>query len=81
MSRTFNNISGGQVGSPYLGCGEQQEVTQRDLQSQRYDDVWGFAWEGIDYGVWKHQRIRATSSNPNDPVLTIDPWNNSFTPG
>ncbi len=81
MSRTANNLSGGLLGSPYLGCGEQQEVTQRDLQSQNYDDVWDFAWDGIDYGVWKHQRIRATSSNPNDPVLIIDPWNNSITSG
>jgi len=77
MSTSLNSISGGLAGSPYLGCGDQAEVVTKDLQKNTYDDTWDFAWDGL-LDPLPHQRIRATSSNPNDPVLIIDPHRNKF---
>lgn len=80
MSRSLNDLTGGRAGSPFLGCGEQTDVVQKDLQNGSYDDTWDFAWDGL-FDPLPHQRIRATSSNPNDPVLIIDPHRNLFQTG
>lgn len=80
MSRSLNDVTWGRMGSPYLGCGEQTDIVQKDLQNGSYDDNWNFEWNGL-FDPLPHQRIRATSSNPNDPVLIIDPHRNLFQVG
>jgi hypothetical protein len=72
MMRAFSNISGGWLGRPYQGCGEQADTMAASLGGQSYDDRWSFDWVGeINYGVFPHQYLRATSSNPNDPEIIM----------
>ena len=57
-----------------------KSLFQEGAQNGSYDDNWSFEWDGL-FDPLPHQRIRATSSNPNDPVLIIDPHRNQFQVG
>ncbi len=72
FSSSMNDLFGDNAGSPYLGCGEQTEYVNSDLENIKFDDKWTFRI--IPDGLF-HQRGEATSSNPNDPTVTYDPWN------
>ncbi len=60
---------------PFKGCGEQADQVASDLQFGHYDDKWTFT---IEQDGPFHQRTRATSSNPTDPDIILDPWNNTI---
>ncbi len=75
FSRTLNNYSGGVLGCGYLGCGEQNDVLVAALNKNKYDDRWDFSWQGRMFPL-PHQWTRAFSSNPNDPDIILDAWNN-----
>ncbi|HXJ87330.1 MAG TPA: RHS repeat-associated core domain-containing protein [Candidatus Binatia bacterium] len=62
---------------PYLGCGEQADRVALDIQNNHYNDKWTFT---VEQDGLLHQRTRATSSNPTDPDIIIDPWKNTITP-
>lgn len=85
LNRSLHDITGGAAGEKYKGCGEQAIVLQSALGFQSYDDSWTFTRNG---GVltWKpgdstpsmsHWWITGKSSNPSDPVLTLDPWSDN----
>ena len=61
-------------GQSTLICGQQWERVQQELMKLPLDDHWTFSPE---YTTW-HQFGTGRSSNPADPVLTIDPWRDSF---
>lgn len=77
----INNIESSIFGKK-LGCGEQAQVVLDDIVADVYkngafDDHWQF--KIVNPNPF-HQNIEATSSNPSDPKVTIDPWANTFTP-
>lgn len=91
LNADLNNIesflwkrTGHLIGNPYYGCGEQSDYVADTLvaNSPSLDDNWNFSvvssFVAPDGGIY-HQFVVGTSSNPGDPTLTIDPWNNSFT--
>ncbi|WP_374035290.1 RHS repeat domain-containing protein [Bdellovibrio bacteriovorus] len=71
-AQTFSNEG-------YLGCIDQANLTGNQLRGIKTDDKWSFSV--VPNATKTHYFIRATSSNPLDPVLTIDPWLNSFGTG
>ena len=60
----------------YLGCGEQWSVLAGELNKNTYDDHWEFELDKTHSGFFYHERGRAVSENPNDPILILDPWKN-----
>ena len=87
INRSLYDITYGVFGKNYKGCAEQAEIVQSALQSSNYDDDWTFKMTGSNFMSMQpgntipngpHWWITATSSNPNDPVITIDPWNNAL---
>ena len=65
----------------YLGCSEQSIVVQNRLQQLNTDDQWTFdvvPGGPCIGGYCTHWNVQGNSSNPSDPILTIDPWYNSF---
>ncbi len=70
VSSTLNLVSGGRLGSPYLGCGDQESVVRDQLEKRQYDDQWTFTQQSNGIHKWGEAR----SSNPADPVVTYDPW-------
>ncbi|WP_084710477.1 RHS repeat-associated core domain-containing protein [Bacteriovorax sp. BAL6_X] len=80
----YNNImkflydySGNNYGDNYLACGGQESYVSNDLQSQEYEDLWVFLNENKTFPT-VHQYGRARSSNPKDPDIIYDPWNNEI---
>lgn len=67
----FNNPS------PHLGCGQQSLALAKFLNGTGTDDLWQFSYMEI-YDPGFHQILIAQSSNPNDPTLYLDTWNNTF---
>jgi RHS repeat-associated protein len=63
---------------PYLGCGEQAAKLTEHLNGLETDDKWIFYYETEGTLIGIHQFIHAVSSNPNDPEVILDPWNNSY---
>jgi hypothetical protein len=63
--------------SPYLGCGQQALALANFLNGTGTDDQWQFSYMEI-YDPGYHQLVIAQSSNPNDPILFLDPWNDAF---
>jgi RHS repeat-associated protein len=62
---------------PYLGCGEQADELGSCLCSTTMEDTWTFSiFSFLEPGP--HQILIAKSSNPTDPILYLDPWNNKF---
>jgi len=78
--RTVNMATFGAYSAPFLGCGQQADYMADVLKSLALDDHFVF---DVHSTRWKnpgpHQWIETTSSNPNDPVLVIDPWNGTIT--
>ena len=68
----------------YLACGQQayalNELYWEERLSQHFDDIWQIDIDEITFFglVTLHQRLKAVSNNPDDPVLIIDPHRNSF---
>ena len=87
---TLNNILSGlrrlnpkRKKPPLKGWGEQPDKVASDLQFpiKRYDDNWTFSVVTLKSGlipIFFHQIAVAHSSNPNDPDIVIDPWNNNM---
>lgn len=81
LNGMINNVQS-TFGGQKLGCGAQADQTLNDIVTDvmnngQFQDNWQF--QIVNPNPF-HQNIEATSSNPADPVLTIDPWKNSFNP-
>lgn len=82
--RGLHNASGGLIGRKYLGCYEQAGVVQDREKWTFYDDDWAFELTGSNWPGFSgdqvhlvpHWWITATSSNPDDPRIVLDPWRN-----
>src|SRR6266702_3835142 len=59
----------------FKSCDEQANEVKGDLDGRKWDDRWTFDVVDIDRGFGR--AVRAHSSNPNDPVLILDPWLNN----
>jgi RHS repeat-associated protein len=63
------------------GCVSQANQVAGDLQkdgkNHKYDDFWSYNTPHRDFPP--HTWVEATSSNPNDPKVIIDPWRNTIT--
>jgi len=66
----------------YLGCGQQADALAIFLNGTGTDDQWLIYNMEINIPDFPgyHQLLIAQSSNPNDPLLYLDPWNNTFGP-
>ena len=75
--------------SPNLGCGQQAMALEDFLNGTGTDDQWQFSTmelndlqpfplENTWFDPGFHQIVIAQSSNPTDPILYLDPWNNTF---
>lgn len=71
---SLNFLTGGAVGKPFLGCGDQSGVVNGVLGQANYDDDWNF--KTYQAGPF-HQVTKARSSNPSDPEVVLDPWRNT----
>ncbi|AFY00973.1 hypothetical protein Bdt_1274 [Bdellovibrio bacteriovorus str. Tiberius] len=60
----------------YMGCVDQAGVAQRQMGGMSTDDKWTFSINQESLGL--HKNVIGISSNPNDPMLIIDTWRNSF---
>jgi len=89
FSSSLNSATGGALGHSYQGCYDQANTVQTALQSQSYDDQWSFSQTGsngphlqpqspLGINLLPHWWLTGTSSNPTDPVLIIDPYNNTI---
>lgn len=87
MNKSAWDASSGKVGNNYQGCIDQASTMQTALSGQSYDDTWSFSSVGSDaphlepqsflmFNLLPHWWLEGRSSNPNDPVLLIDPYNN-----
>lgn len=77
----MNLLSGkaGNVGNgSFMGCQSQAGFSKDHIMKNTngMDDSWNF--ELVQNATKTHFFLRGTSSNPTDPILTIDPWLNSF---
>jgi hypothetical protein len=72
---TFQHLNPFRKKPPLLGCGQQADRVASDLQFNHYDDPWTFT---VEQDGPFHQRTRATSGNPSDPDVIIDPWRNQI---
>jgi hypothetical protein len=72
ISRTSFDLGG--PGRPILGCGEQADQAVVDQERRVHQDDWTFKKD--QYGGF-HQVAVGYSSNPNDPIVIIDPWRNT----
>ncbi|WP_194867185.1 RHS repeat-associated core domain-containing protein [Pseudoalteromonas sp. PPB1] len=86
FNRSLSDISGGKLGNDYKGCYEQANAMIKKLRGGKYDDKWKFKLTGSDLYSFQpgytlpnlaHWWVTAISDNPNDPVLTLDPWKNT----
>ena len=87
----LNQLTGGSVGHPYQGCIDQSNTMAGALSGGQYDDKWTFSSAGSDSphvepqsllgaNLFPHHWLTGQSSNPNDPTLIIDPYNNIIMP-
>lgn len=76
LSAFFYNTTRGRLGGDYQLCSDQVSTVRRSLilsqQRKPFDAQWSFQ----DYPVhWNfHMKLRLQSSDPNDPVIILDPW-------
>ena len=75
LTSSFQSLLGNP--SPHLGCGQQALALANFLNGTGTDDQWQFSYMEI-YDPAFHQLVIAQSSNPADPILYLDSWNNSF---
>lgn len=75
----LTNLTGGKIPeTTRLGCGGQAIQAKDDISFglAKTDDSWTFQLKhNLTFSHWW---VEGVSSNKNDPVLTIDPWLNSF---
>jgi len=73
---------------PYLGCGEQANALQDELfgwsRASGLNDTWTFDveegflnWKAYHDPFW-HNWVRASSTNPDDPDIILDPWRGEY---
>lgn len=78
LNGALNNI-GSTLGCGYWGCGQQANYVVEQLTNsgigKKFDDYWTFSVVNV---TPFHQRAEARSSNPKDPVVSLDPWTNKF---
>jgi hypothetical protein len=73
----LNVLSRGRLGHPYLVCFQQAAKVASKLDLGKYDDDWTFNMTGnLSHTHWW---VTATSSNPTDPQIVLDPWSNVVT--
>lgn len=74
---TLNMVSGGHLGKPYLGCGDQTDEVIRKVTPliPKLDAPWTID-KVSDFTPLYHQFGVMTSSDPNDPIIVFDPLNN-----
>jgi RHS repeat-associated protein len=74
----LNIMSGGLVGTPYLGCGQQTNNVIQQLTPllPALNDDWTLEPQS-GYTPLYHQWGAAISSNPDDPVIVFDPLHNN----
>jgi hypothetical protein len=72
---SLQSLSGNK--NPYLGCGQQANSLANFLNGTGTDDQWQLYYMEF-YEPMFHQIVVAQSSNPNDPLLYLDSWNNTF---
>jgi hypothetical protein len=53
-------------------CVRQSEYLKKKLQGQKYDDTWAIQTKTLPNLT--HTWVEATSSNPSDPKIHLDPW-------
>jgi hypothetical protein len=91
FNQSAYNATGGMAGHNYQGCYQQANTVQNNLSNQKYDDSWTFNQVGsngphsepqspLGYNLFPHWWLEGHSSNPNDPTLIIDPYNNIIRP-
>jgi RHS repeat-associated protein len=81
------------LGFGFMGCHEQADtLIEKMLQLQRqkhFDATWKFTRDGSNFpalqpgtGTWNpnHWYAVATSSDPSDPPILLDPWNDHAQP-
>ena len=73
----LNVLSLGRMGHPYLVCFQQAAKVASNLGLQNFDDNWTFNMTGNFTNT--HWWVTATSSNPTDPQIVLDPWSNRVT--
>lgn len=71
----MRDVATGESSRRYLGCGEQAEYVISFLSYLELDDEWTFS---IVPQGFVHFRGFAESTNPDDPLLYFDPWNDKF---
>lgn len=62
-------------------CHEQSTSVKRviDAKAHAFDDTWRIEHVDNDVGDrYNHTWLRATSDNPEDPIIYLDPFNNEF---
>ena len=74
LQRSLHNVTNGYAGEPYLGCWEQADQLLDRLDNLELDDSWSF--QRVDR-LWPlpHSWVEGESDNPDDPHVTVDPWN------
>lgn len=78
----LNNMNS-TFGADYKGCQDQSTQLESDLGFQPYDDNWSFSTVPSPNalcvgGHCTHWLTQGISSNPNDPLMTLDPWSNNW---
>jgi RHS repeat-associated protein len=63
--------------TPYLGCGQQADEINIRL-ADKLDKKWHLEIQGGYYYGFPHQFSVGYSSDPNDPIVILDPWDNNF---
>jgi len=60
----------------YQLCSDQVSTVRRSLNSTQKRRPFDAQWTFEDYPVhWNfHMKLRVKSSDPNDPVIILDPW-------
>ena len=70
----WNNFSS-TFGSSYLGCIDQTKGLIDILDNIPFEDEWKFYDSKPN---WWHHRVKAISSNPDDPIIYLDPWRDEY---
>lgn len=76
LSAFIYNTTRGQLGGDYQLCVGQVSTVRRSLTSAQQRKPFDAQWTFQDYPVHLnfHMKLKATSSDPNDPVIIFDPW-------
>ncbi|HBF12360.1 MAG TPA: hypothetical protein DDW49_03060, partial [Deltaproteobacteria bacterium] len=72
LSSAANVVSGGVLGHDFAGCKDQSNIVGGILSQGTYEDSWKFILQPASFGA--HYKVRAESSNLEDPVIILDPW-------